>query len=275
MNRNILFLVISFLFCSYTYGQSHRESFMRALEAKDMVKAEEALKSWDFADSNDAELYVSYFNFYTLKSQDVGLIGTAGYDSKYSNKALEYITEGIERFPMRFDMRVAKIHMLGTLKEFTSFTSEVINMIEYSVKIDNNWKGEGFLSIEQPAEIFDGAITNFQGVLYKEKNPTLYNNVLQISTATLKHYPRHVQSMLNISTVYVRQNKYDNSLDILLKAIKIEPKNAILHYNIAYVYGLKGDRVNSKKYYESVVANATDKEGNLKEAAQRHLNELK
>ena len=274
MNRYILFLVVSLLFCSYAYGQSHRESFMKALEAKDMVKAEEVLKAWDFADANDPELYLSYFNFYSIKSQEVGLVSTVGLDSKYSEKALEFITEGIERFPTRFDMRVLKIHTLSRLKKFGPFTSEVIKMIDYSVKISNNWKGRDFMSIEEPVETFNGAILEFQGELYKQKNEALYKNMLQISEAMLKHYPKHVQSMLDMSTIYVKQNNLDKSIEILLKASEIEPINAILHYNLARVYGMKGDKAKAKRHYGLVVITATDKEEKLREAAQEHLKEF-
>ena len=123
--------------------------------------------------------------------------------------------------------------------------------------------------------MFTGAVADFQEILYAEKNTALYNNMLQISEAMLKIYPKHVQSMLNMSTVYVRQNNLDKSIEVLIKANKAEPENAILHYNLAYVYGLKGDKANSKKYYELVVVNAKEKELQLKEAAQKHLEELK
>ena len=275
MNRNILFLVFSVFFYINVCGQSFNKDFTSALGAKNTSKMEEILKAWDFADSNDAELYVAYFNFYTVKSQQaIGLIGT-GYDSNYSKKALEYITEGIDRFPTRFDMRVAKIYMLANLKEFSTLTSEVINAIEHSVKIKNDWKGSEFRIMDDPVEMFYGAIVEFQGLLYKEKNPALYNNMLKISETMIKHYPQNVQSMLDISTVYVRQKKYNESIDILQKAIKIEPQNTILNYNLAYVYEMKGEKANAKKYFEFVIANATNKESQLKEAAERHLSELK
>ena len=276
MNRNILFLVISVLFCVHVSGQTFNKEFTSAIGAKNMAKAEEILKKWDFADSNDAELYVAYFNFYTVKSQEaVGLVSTTKYDNNYSKKALEYISEGIERFPTRFDMRAAKIYMLANLKEFSTLTSEVIKTIEYSVKIKNDWKGAEFRIMDEPVEMFYGAIVEFQGLIYKEKNEALYSNMLKISEAMIKHYPKNVQSMLEISTVYVRQKKYNESIEILQKALKIEPKNTILNYNLAYVYEMKAEKANAKKYFEFVVANATEKEDQLKEAAQRHLNELK
>ena len=272
MNRNISLLIISFLFCSYTYGQSFKQDFRAALQAKDLEKAEKILETWDLADANDPELYSSYFNFYTTKSlEEDSLV----FIKKYTDKALEFISEGIERFPTRFDMRIAKIYMLGQLKDFSSFTDEIINLINTSASIDNNWKGENFKLIDRPTEMFTGAVLEFQERLMAEDNASLYKNIIRISEEMLKNYPKHVQSRLNLSTIYIMQKEYDKSLEALLKAVEVENENPILLYNLAYVYNLKGDKENAKKYYEITISSAGEKEEKLKIAAQRQLNALK
>ena len=272
MKRNILFLVIGLLFCSVSNGQTFKQDFSAALRAKDMVKAEKILNAWDFADANDPELYTSYFNFFTIKSLEKD---STALDKEYSNKALEFISEGIERYPTRFDMRIAKIYMLGRLKDFIPFTNEVINLINYSKKIENNWKGENFSLINEAHEVFYGSVMEFQEILFAEKKTSLYNNINQISNEMVRNYPNHVQSWLNISTIYAIQKEYDKSIETLLKAINIEPKNAVLLFNIALVYGSKGDNSNSKKYLELTIANTTDKEEKIKEAAQKQLDAMK
>ena len=240
-----------------------------------MAKAEEILKAWDFANANDAELYVAYFNFYTVKSQDAAsLITTSGLDQKYSKQALEFITEGINRYPTRFDMRIAKIFMLGELKDYPAYAAEVIKMIIYSARIDNNWKREGFLTLDDAEDMFFEAVLDGQGFLFTQKNPSLYKDVIRISEEMLKYYPDHVQSMLNMSTVYIEQKEYDKSIATLQKAIAVEPKNAILYYNIAYAYNQKGDKANAKKHYELTITNCNSDEEKLKEAAKNRLEVL-
>ena len=273
MKRNILFLIIGFVFSLSVSGQSFKEDFWTALNAKNMEKAEKTLKAWDFADSNDSELYVAYFNFYTVKSQNAG--GTNGYDKEFSQKALDFITEGIERFPTRFDMRIGKVYMLCELKNFTSYTDEVIKFINYSKKIENNWKGENFRLIDKPEEMFFGSIQDFQEKLFAENNTSLYGHIIKISNEMIKVYPNYIQSRINLSTVYIAQKEYDKSIVTLLKAKETEPKNAILLYNIAYAYNLKGDKVNAKKHFELTVANVGEKEGKLKDAAQKQLNAMR
>lgn len=274
MKRNIILFVATWLFCAFTVnGQdSFQEAFKQALDAKNMTSAEDILKAWDLADANDPELFVAYFNFYTVKSVNAG--GNKSYEPVNARKALDFITEGIERYPTRFDMWVAKIYMLSGIKDYAAFTDEIVKMIACSKKIENDWKGDNFTLIQAPDDLFKNAILNFQNELFKQNNPTCDGYVVRISKEMLKTYPDHVQSMLNLSTMSAKQKKYDESLDILSKAVKVEPDNAIILYNLAYIYNLKDNIPEAKKYYGLSIANAKEEEAKLKESAQKHLDAL-
>ena len=272
MKKSILFSVISLLFCLSSYGQSFKQDYWAALKEKNMEKAEKILETWDLADANDSELYISYFNFYTIKSLEKD---STVYEKEYTDKALYFITEGIERFPTRFDMRIVKIYMLGKIKDFTSYTDEVLSMINYSAKIGHNWKGENFSLMTNSAEMFDEAILEFQENLLAENDESLHENIIQISNEMLRCYPNHTQSRINLSTIYIMRKQYDKSIETLLKALERNEKNTIVSYNLAYAYGLKGDKTNAKKYFELTITNATEKEEKLKIAAQRQLDALK
>ena len=276
MSKNVLILIISCLLVyPCTFGQSYRVSFQMALEANDMTKAGEILKAWDFSDANDPELYVAYFNFYTIRSQATNVLNVSGFDTKYSKQALEYITEGIELFPTRFDMRVAKIYMLGALNDYPAYVSEILKMIAYSRKIENSWKEEDFMLVDKPEEMFFGAVLNAQEFLFTKENPALYKDIVRIAEEMLKYYPNHIQSLMNISTIRVKEKNYDKSIELLKKAIGIDPTNSILLYNIASVYNLKGDKDNAKNYFEQTIKHIKEKEEKLKEAAQQQLQALK
>jgi tetratricopeptide (TPR) repeat protein len=254
------------------YGQSFKAQFKAAIDTKNMAKAEEILKAWDLEDANDAELYVSYFNFFTLKSMEKD---STKVDKEYLKKALDFITEGTERFPTRFDMRLGKIYMLGKVKDYQLFTNEIVKLIQYSKKIENNWKGEYFKLLEHPEDMLSGAVQDFQEIMFSTGDTAHYSKIVDISEEMLKYYPGHTQSLLNISTISIKRGNFDRSLDVLLKADKIKPDNSVLKYNIAYVYQVKGDKVNAKKYYQLTIDNAKEKENEIKEAAQKQLNALK
>ena len=275
MSKKIVVSVICCIVSIWTSAQSYRENFIRALNAKDMAKAEEILKAWDYADSNDPDLYIAYFNFYTVKSKDAVPLVVTGYDTQFSKKALEFISEGIERFPTRFDMRIAKLYMLRELRKYPDYVTETIKMIAYSTKIQNNWKGEEFTLLNYPEDMFFGAVLDCQEFLFSRDDPSLYKDIIRISDEMLKYYPKHTQSMLSSSTVYMAQKNIDKSLETLQKAVAIEPTNAIILYNVAYVYKIKGDNENAKKYFELTITHSKEQEENLKENARKHLEELK
>ena len=245
-----------------------------ALEANNMAKAEEILKNWDLADIRDPELYIAYFNFYTIKSKQANLLIVSGYDAEFSKKALEYISIGIDLYPTRFDMRVAKIFMLGELNDYPAYISEVMKMIAYSDQIKNNWKGEDFTFVDKAEEMFYGAVLDAQEFLFSKENPALFKEIIRISDEMLKYYPTHVQSLLNKSTVYVAQKELDKSIETLLKAVEIDPSNSILLYNVASVYNLKGSKENAKKYFELTIEHIKEKEEKLRDAARRQLEAL-
>jgi tetratricopeptide (TPR) repeat protein len=273
MKKIFMIVTISFLCCSYSaYGQSFKEVFKEALNAKNMARAEKILKDWDFADTNDPELYVSYFNFYTLKSREKD---PRNYDMEYVRKALDFISEGIERFPTRFDMRIGKLYMLAQTKDYAAVTADVIQLIKYSDKIKNNWKSEDFRLLEEPDKMLYGAVQEFQELLFAEEDEKLHEDILQISEEMLRYYPEHLQSRLNQSTIHVIRKEYDKSLETLLKAEKIDSKDPVLLYNIASVYKLKGEKEQAGKYFELTTRHTTAKEADLKAAAQKQLNSLK
>ena len=274
MIKKLLFLIIGGLCCYGAVAQSFRIDFINALNVKDMKKAEEILKAWDLANANDPELYVAFFNFYTVKSMDAGTLSKNGFDTNFSKQALDFISEGIERFPIRLDMRIAKIYMLGKLNNYKDYVEEVFLLIAFSDKIKNDWKETDFLSVKYPEDMFYGVVADSQEFLFSKEDPSLLNDIIRISDEMLKYYPKHTQSRIAISTVYLARKEYDKSLVTLTKAAEFDPKDAILLFNIAYVYDVKGDKANAKKYYELSIANSNDKQNDLKEAAKKQLEAL-
>lgn len=269
MKRMILTVLAGLIFglCS-VYGQSFKNVFRKALAEKKLAEAKEILLAWDYEDRNDPELYSSYFNYYTLKSLEKD---TLNHDRKYADSALYYISAGINMFPTRLDMRIAKIYMLSNLKEFEKLTDETLQLIDYSKKIENNWKGEDFRLIDVPRTVMEGAVQDFQEILFARDDSTLFDNIRRISESMIKHYPDYEQSWINISTLHTINREYDKSLEALKNAEKINPKNAFLLYNMAFIYKIKGDKTNAKKYFQMTIAHVDRKEIKLKEAAEKQL----
>ena len=117
------------------FGQNEWQQFKLLSENEDTLGQRILLENWEKHTLNDAELYVAYFNYFVKKSKsEILVIGQdlkqnaymvlemenqdsskqnraeymykqVSYDDLYTQKAIEWIDKGIERFPNRPNMR--------------------------------------------------------------------------------------------------------------------------------------------------------------------------
>lgn len=299
--KNSIFLTCLFIgiFLS-AVGQSFKERFNDLVSKKDTAAQFKLLIEWEVADNNDPEMYVAYFNFYVSKSKkdiiklgndpkdkDVLKImdndttkkepvaymyGDAYYDPSLLNKGFEYADKGIQKNPSRLDIRFGKVYMFGKLENYKDFTTEIIKAIDYSAIIQNKWTWTDNKSVDNPKQFMLKSIQSYQLQLYNTNNDDLLDNMKQIAEAVLKYYPDHVESLSNLSIVYLIKKEYDQALVELLKAESLAPTDYIILSNIAQAYKLKGDNKNAIKYYEETIKYGDEE---AKDYAKNQIEELK
>lgn len=290
MCLGLLFLSIA------AYCQDAYKNFQDAFRAKDTAKQLQILTSWEKSNSNDPELYTSYYNYYFSKSKREvvsinkendgkeslelkdSLGNTAGYmgssimhDAGDLKKAFESIDKGILKFPNRLDMRFGKIYGLGVNEDYEGFTKEIIKTIHQSNKNKNNWIWTLDKPVEDPENFMLDNIQSYVGQLYNTGDDNLLTHIKQIAETVLKYKPKHVESLSNISIFYIINKEYDKSLEYSLKAHQINPTDAIVLSNIAYTYKEKGDKANAVKFYTLVLEHGDE---NSKQQAQAALDKL-
>ena len=175
--KTTLITTIVLVFGTTVYGQDYYDKFKNFSTNKDTVGQRNLLQEWEKKNINDPELYTCYFNFYVQKSmsevirldsdpstgknlqitdstnQVVGYIhGETSYNPKYLNLGFEIIDKGIAKFPNRLDMRFGKIHMLGQVNNYDSFTDEIVRSIDYSIKNKNKWQWTLNESVKEPKD---------------------------------------------------------------------------------------------------------------------------
>ena len=301
MNRQIIFLlfVLTSLF-NQVRGQTYKQQFNDLVSKKDTVGQKQLLEKWENTDSNDPELFVAYFNFYVIKSKNeiitlgqnpkgkdvlkimeqdtsnkepVGFIyGDTYYNPTLLSKGLDWIKKGIKKHPNRLDMQFGKIYMFGEIKDYENFTKEIIKTIDYSAINKNKWTWADSKPLDDPKEFMLSSIQNYQLQLYNTENDDLLDNMKRIAETVLKFYPDHVESLSNLSIVFMLQKQYNKALEQLLKAEKLNPKDYIVLSNIAQVYKLKVDNKNAIKYYELTLKHGDEQ---AKKYAQEQIDELK
>lgn len=273
-------LTLSALFALSTlaFSQDFQSEFAQAFQEGDSTEQSEILAEWEIADPENPELFTSYFNYYFQQSrqemltvttdqldgeslaledstgQTAGFIGSQFfYDTDILQKGLDKIDEGIEIYPNRLDMRFGKTYVLGEVKNWQSFTYEIVRTIQYSSKNNNEWTWTNNEKRENDEEFFLSSLQDYQVQLYNTNNDDLLVNMRTIAEEVLKFYPDHIESLSNISVTYLISEEYDKALEALQKAKKLNPKDAIVLGNIAQAYKLKGDNKKAIQYYEKVI----------------------
>jgi tetratricopeptide (TPR) repeat protein len=279
MKKLILTFAVLILFYNHIQGQSYTEQFNDLMSARDTVAQLRFLEKWETANSNDPDLYISYFNYYynlsikkvvRLEKTPHGKNSYVKLDSVTKKpvgywyvdivfkpeviaKGFRYIDMGIEKFPSRLDMRFAKVYAYGKMEDYDDFTKEIIRSIDYSKDIENNWTWKDGKPPVEPLTFFLNNVQNYQMQLYNTGKESLLNDMILIANEILKYYPGHAESLTNLASVYMLKKEYDSALEVLHRAEKLTPDNYIIISNLAEAYKHKGDKQNAKKYYELVI----------------------
>lgn len=263
-------ITILTLISSFGFGQNFHEKYKKSTEEKDTIQQIKILKEWESKNSNDPELYTSYFNYYFAKSKtelisinknsngkegfqlkdSIGnvagyLQSNNSYNEKFAKMGMEYIEKGILKFPKRLDMRFGKTYVLGENENYAEFTKEIIKTIEYSNVIKNEWNWTKDKKLEDAENFMLGSIQKYVTQLYNTGNDDLLENMKNIAETILKYYPNHIESLSNISIVHLIRKEFDKGLEYLQKAEKINPTDFVVLGNIAQAYKMKDDKINA------------------------------
>jgi len=275
----LLYSACFFLTSLFAYGQNDLQQFKLLSENKDTLGQRILLENWEKRSLNDPELYVAYFNYFVEKSRsEVLVIGQdlkqnaymvleienqdsskqdrveymyrqVSFQEFYTQKAIEWIDKGIDRFPNRLDMRFGKIYFLGLLENYEAFTEQIIQTVDYSAINQNQWLWSENCVLEQPKEMMLGSIQDYQNDLYATSQDTLLYNMQKIAEAVLKVYPDHIESLSNIGAVYFLLGQYEKALTPLLTAYQLNPKDLVVINNIAEIYNELGLNIKAEAYY--------------------------
>jgi tetratricopeptide (TPR) repeat protein len=282
---------------NFCFSQNHQQDFNYYYDKNDTLKQREILTKWENENPTDPELFTSYFNYYFSKAKQETIIltqdlpegqsfkfadslgNTAGffgskinYDASCLQKGFEKIDEGIKLYPDRLDMRFGKIYVLGQIKNWKDFTNEIVKAVKYSEQNNNQWKWTNNEMQKDGKSFFLSSIQDYQVQLFNTGNDSLLPYMQKIASEILAIYPDHIESLSNLSVTYLLTGEYVKGIDILLKAEKLNPKDAIVLGNIAQGYKLKGDKNKAIEYYKKTMKYG-DKE--TKKYAKEQIKKLK
>ncbi|MBW8360636.1 MAG: tetratricopeptide repeat protein [Kaistella sp.] len=299
LHFTLLFLALSVV-TGQINSQTFKTRFAKLVSENDTVGQVKLLESWEKTDRNDPELFIAYYNYYvnkagkevitlgqnpkgddvlalmdqdkTKKEPVAYMYGDIQYDPDLLSKGFSWINRGIEKHPDRLDMRFGKIYLLGQIGDYENFTTEIIRAVDHSVVNDNKWKWDDSKPYEQTSKYFLSNIQTYVIHLYNTGDDALLDNMKRIAEAVLKNYPDHIESLSNLSIVYMVQKQYSKAFEPLLKAHRLNPEDFIVLSNLGQAYKLTGDKNNAIKYYELTVKYGDEQ---AKRFAKEQIKEIK
>ena len=274
MKKIMLFLLVLSATTSIV-SENYESVFRDCFELKDTLKMRKTLQKWEIDKPQDAELFTSYLDYYYLVAHnELNKLHTAKHDTEvkkhssddprvivYSDsdlkaikplisKGIAKIDQGILLYPDRLDMRLGEIFVLGEAQDWTLFTKKIIETIDYSAVIKNDWKWTHNETKEDGEETLFSSLHDYQVQLHNTIEYGLLSNMKDIALEVLKFYPNHLQSMSNLSIVYMTYEEVDKAIEILQRAERIEKKDYVILSSLAYAYKHKGDKAKAIEYYQ-------------------------
>lgn len=295
--KKLISLVFAILFIHQLFGKDYYADFINFQKSNDTINQLKTLEAWKKSSPKDAELYTSYFNYYFAKSRKelitlstqksegktfelkdstnktAGYIGSQiDYARLELKRGIDWIDKGIDLYPNRLDMRFGKTYVLGQIKDWDNFTKEIIAAIKYSEINNNNWTWTKNEKKNGGKDFFLSSLQDYQLQLYNTGDDKLLANMGDIAKEILRIYPDHIESLSNLSIVYMISKDFSKALELLLKAEKINHKDFIVLSNIAHCYKEVGERKKAIEYYEKTLIYGDEE---AKDYAKRQINELK
>ena len=280
------------LLCGVAYGQDDvYESFYEALENEYLPQMVSSIRQIQASGDKSPERYIAEFNYYfyisdksegpvhlsTELPEDEDVIssfelrdstgnvsgyiyGVSRYDSALSDSGIAIISQGIELYPYRLDMRMGKIYALGKYKRWDAFYNEIVSMLDYTKTYHDIWE---YPDEDEPIDnIIMNGVLDYEKVFLeqyelKKKSETEAAVILgytrDIAARMIEIYPGKIYFVNIMAVTYNMEGDYGSALKWLKKAEAINPNDVIVLLNIADTYYNLGDRAHDRKYLKKVL----------------------
>lgn len=270
-------LLLASVLPQFLFAQDFQSQFYQALNEKDSLKKLEVLENWKASSPVPpaAEYYAAAFNYHVnlartelleispeaASDEAMTILDSNGnvegyihsrisYDEAKISEAIILLDEGLNHYPNRLDLHFGKIYVLGQTQNWGRFTSAILNTIDYSKEIDNQWLWEHNSDFSPtPQEDFLGSMQDYQLQLYNTEDDALMTNMRAIANKILEHYPDHTVSLSNLALTYMVEEKWDQAIASLDKARSLDEADMVIVANLAHSYRMKGDTNKAREYY--------------------------
>lgn len=275
MRKQLLIIALLSLTPAFAFNQA--ESIYSAIENGDYNRADSLLSLWESADGNNPELAVAKFNRYINESRNsmilltgdvssegegffisdsannvVGSIreGVEWNDSLYK-KAVDVISDAIEHFPDRLDLRFGYAAALS----MRNLNEDLVNVLKRTMKhgkaINFRWLWTDNEPVDKPEAVLVNGIWDYCSAIYNSDEDAL---AFELSEDALTYFPSDLRFINMCGAIKYLSGSYDDALAYFNRALQISPEDEIVLGNIAQVCFQVGRYDEVKKICDRIIS---------------------
>ncbi len=278
----LLFLVVFSLLLNEGLCASHFDEFNNAIQKNDLKKAKAVLDAWGGNREGDPQYYICQFNYHITKSRTEGIgiqqkppkgektieitdpktkqpVGyfapTVRYDADEAKKGIDYIKQGIGKFPDHYEMRFGLLYIYKELYQLENYLAELENSLSYYRK--NNLKKVYWNKneiIRNPAEfIIETVQGNLNGFIEDENYEQNSKFEHAYCDLLIKYFPAHKYGYSDKGVVYYKHKDFKHALEYFRKAYNLDTRDELIAFNIGFLYKDMNDKENARKFFKRVL----------------------
>jgi tetratricopeptide (TPR) repeat protein len=293
-------LFLSFIFTTTAFA-SQFDDFNKAIDNNDYPWAKLIIDNWGEGAENDPQYYIAQFNYYfnISRKEAVGVNGgkpdtdaefvlsdpqsgevkgyvapEVTYDKEKVKTGIDYIKQGIKKFPNHYEMRFGLLWLYKDMENF----NEYLPVLEESLKWVTQNKPEFIFwnNNEKKTDVNKFLLENVQGnffdIMNSEKGSMPGDFTSRYSDLMIQYFPDHKFGYTNKGVSYVEKGDLSKANEYFLKALKIDSNDALIAFNIGYCYKDQKDFANAKIYFSKVMQISKDKQ--FTDMAKKEIEEL-
>lgn len=294
-----------FAFCLFfailgaTASAGPKDDYQALLQKGDYSALAALLDRWYKSEPKNPEVFIGYFNLHLHLAMKSGLAidkdlptdakeymtitdpktgktvgymhGNTIYEESETAKAIAYLDQGLAFGPDRLDMYFGKIHVLLEIHDYGRAT-ETLSTVFARSKINHNfWLWSDNKKLDDGRNFLLGNIQDYYNKWFGEKSKESLLAVETLSREQIATFPDHSWAYANLATAIGMQNKSEDTLPYLKKAVELDPEDLVNVNNLANYYRLRGNKELAKKYYK-IIADSSDRQ--YSDYGKKRLEEL-
>lgn len=241
-NNDIFYNTLGILYMSLDKDKLSKEAFDKAIELNRNSEANKNLIVL-YLKKENYKLAINSLNNLIINNPEDKTLKDLYINSNFLNKEKDTINNlksQILKYPNNriFKNILSEVYKIeGAKNVFSQDPEKAVSYLRESLKLDpNNEKIKGMLNLA------------YTQMANSYKNKGHLNKAEDVYKSMLKENPNDGLAIVSLASIYKKQKKYDSAISLNELRLKTYPKFAPIHYELAKLYSLKNDKVNSIKY---------------------------